>query len=107
MFRFHHEVVVANRMRDAADTRVSISGPICADDDVADEALLPELRRGDLIAVLDNGSYCEAITSDYCAVPIPPAVMVSEGRSAMTRRRETVDDIVARFDVPTWLERPA
>ena len=34
MFRFHHEVVVANRMRDAADTRVSISGPICADDDV-------------------------------------------------------------------------
>ena len=50
MFRFHHEVVVANRMRDVADTRVSISGPICADDDVADDALLPALRRGDLIA---------------------------------------------------------
>jgi diaminopimelate decarboxylase len=103
MFRFHHEVVVANRMNDAADTRVSISGPICADDDVADEALLPALRRGDLIAVLDNGSYCEAVTSDYCAVPIPPAVMVSEGRSALTRKRETADDIVARFDVPEWL----
>jgi diaminopimelate decarboxylase len=103
MFRFHHEVVVANRMRDAADTRVSISGPICADDDVADEVLLPALRRGDLIAILDNGSYCEAVTSDYCAVPIPPAVMVSEGRAALTRKRETADDIVARFDVPEWL----
>ena len=103
MFRFHHEVVVANRMHDEADTPVSISGPICADDDVADEALLPALRRGDLIAILDNGSYCEAVTSDYCAVPIPPSVMVSDGRAALTRRRETADDIVARFDVPEWL----
>lgn len=103
MFRFHHEVVVANRMRDEADTRVSISGPICADDDVASDMLLPELRRGDLLAILDNGSYCEAVTSDYCAVPIPPSVMVSNGRAALTRRRETADDIVARFDVPEWL----
>ncbi len=103
MFRFHHEVVAANRMRDAATERVSIAGPICADDDVADEIMLPELHRGDLIAILDNGSYCEAVTSDYCAVPIPAAVMVSAGRAAVTRRRETVEDIVARFDVPTWL----
>jgi diaminopimelate decarboxylase len=103
MFRFHHEVVVANRMGDEAAERVSIAGPICADDDVAEEVLLPELRRGDLIAVLDNGSYCEAVTSDYCAVPIPAAVMVSDGRAAVTRRRETVEDIVARFDVPAWL----
>ena len=57
--------------------------------------------------MLDNGSYCEAITTDYCAVPIPAAVMASAGRSAVTRKRETVDDLVARFDVPTWLERPA
>jgi hypothetical protein len=33
--------------------------------------------------------------------------MVSAGRSAVTRKRETVDDLVARFDVPAWLERPA
>jgi diaminopimelate decarboxylase len=103
MFRFHHEVVVANRMQDEADTPVSISGPICADDDVADGVVLPALRRGDLLAILDNGSYCEAVTSDYCAVPIPPSVMVSDGRAALTRRRETADDIVARFDVPEWL----
>jgi diaminopimelate decarboxylase len=103
MFRFHHEVVAANRMDEEAVERVSIAGPICADDDVAEDVELPQLRRGDLIAVLDNGSYCEAVTSDYCAVPIPAAVMVSEGRAAMTRRRETVEDLVARFDVPAWL----
>jgi diaminopimelate decarboxylase len=107
MYGFHHQVVVASRMHDRPDGPVSIAGPVCTDDDVAIDAPLPRLRRGDLLAVLDNGSYCEAITTDYCAVPIPAAVMVSAGRSALTRKRETVDDLVARFDVPTWLERPA
>lgn len=103
VYGFYHQVVVANRMPEPPAGRISIAGPICADDDVVLDAELPTPRRGDLIAVLDNGSYCEAITSDYCAVPIPAAVMVSEGRSAITRRRETVDDLVARFDVPAWL----
>jgi diaminopimelate decarboxylase len=107
MYGFHHQVVVASRMHDRPDGPVSIAGPVCTDDDVAIDAPLPRLRRGDLLAVLDNGSYCEAITTDYCAVPIPAAVMVSAGRSALTRKRETVDDLVAWFDVPTWLERPA
>ncbi len=103
VYGFFHQVVVADRMSEPAAGPVSIAGPICADDDVALDAALPQPRRGDLVAVLDAGSYCEAITSDYCAVPIPAAVMVSGGRSAITRRRETVDDLVARFDVPGWL----
>ena len=107
MYGFHHQVVAANRMHDPLIGEASIAGPVCTDDDVAIDAPLPQLRRGDLIAVLDNGSYCEAITTDYCAVPIPAAVMVSAGRSSITRKRETVDDLVARFDIPTWLEGPA
>ena len=104
MYGFHHQVVAANRMHDSPEGPFSISGPVCTDDDVAIDAPLPRLRRGDLLAVLDNGSYCEAITTDYCAVPIPAAVMVSRGRSSVTRKRETVEDLVGRFDIPAWLE---
>lgn len=107
MFGFHHEVGVANRMADRADTTVSIAGPACADDDVCLDARLPRLRRGDLLAVFDNGAYCESVTSDYCAVPIPAAVLVDDGRAAFSRRRETVADIEARFCVPSWLAAPA
>ena len=103
IYGFYHHAVIANRMEEPPAGPVSIAGPICADDDVVLDVALPAPRRGDLVAVLDNGSYCEAITTDYCAVPIPAAVMVSDGRSAITRRRETVDDLVARFDVPGWL----
>jgi hypothetical protein len=43
------------------------------------------------------------VTSDYCAIPIPAAVLASNGRAEITRRRETVEDAVARFEVPSWL----
>jgi diaminopimelate decarboxylase len=103
MYGFYHRVVAASRMNDPAETATCIAGPICADDDVAMDELLPPLERGDLVAVLDNGAYCESVTSDYCAVPIPGAVLVRDGRAELVRRRETVDDIAGRFAVPAWL----
>gem|GEM_PF-1550559 len=72
-------------------------------DDFIDR-LLPHLEAGDLVAILDQGAYCESVTSDYCAIPIPATVLASRGRAALVRRRETVEDLVARFDVPDWLD---
>ena len=70
----------------------------CADE-VCIAARLPQLRRGDLLAVFDNGAYCESVTSDYCSVPLPAAVLVDDGRAACSRRRETVADIEGRFSI--------
>jgi diaminopimelate decarboxylase len=104
MFGFYHQVCAASRMHDDPTTRVSIAGPACADDDVCLDEMLPPLERGDLIALLDNGAYCESVTSDYCAVPIPAAVIVDGGQAAICRRRETVADIASRFEVPAFLD---
>jgi hypothetical protein len=38
-------------------------------------------------------------------VPIPAAVIVDDGKAEISRRRETVDDIAARFRVPDFLDR--
>ena len=102
MFGFEHQVVPAHG-RGGPEEAVRIAGPVCTDDTIADGILLPQLRAGDLIAVLDQGAYCEAVTSDYCAIPIPAAAVVSDGRASVARRRESPDDLVARFDVPDWL----
>jgi diaminopimelate decarboxylase len=105
MFGFYHRTVAASRMHDEPSARVSVAGPACADDDVCVDEPLPALTRGDLVAVLDAGAYCESVTSDYCAVPIPAAVIVDDGKAEISRRRETVDDIAARFRVPDFLDR--
>lgn len=103
MFGFEHHVVLAER-RGGPEERVRIAGPVCTDDTIADGARLPRLEAGDLIAVLDQGAYCEAVTSDYCAIPIPASVVVSSGRAAIARRRESPEDLVARFEIPGWLD---
>lgn len=103
MYGFRHHVLAASRMNAEPAERVRLAGPVCTTDSLAEAVLLPRLEPGDVVAVLDQGAYCEAVTSDYCAIPIPAAVLASDGRAEVTRRRETVDDIVARFEVPSWL----
>jgi diaminopimelate decarboxylase len=103
MFGFEHHVDVAEGAG-GPEERVRIAGPVCTDDTIAEGARLPHLEPGDLIAVLDQGAYCEAVTSDYCAIPIPASVVVSDGRAAIARRRETPEDLASRFEVPAWLE---
>jgi hypothetical protein len=45
------------------------------------------------------------VTSDYCAVPSPAAVLACDGRSEVIRRRLVAREIAAPFVVPTWLVR--
>jgi diaminopimelate decarboxylase len=104
MYGFFHQVVVVDRPSAEPAFIASVAGPICTGDSVAERVALPSVEPGDVIAVLDQGAYCEAITTDYCAVPIPAVVMVSGTRSQVVRRRQSVDDIVGRYSVPAWLE---
>ena len=67
MFDFRHHVVAAGKLREPPAARVSVAGPICTDDNVTLDAALPELERGDAVAVLDQGAYCESVTSDDTA----------------------------------------
>lgn len=103
MYGFRHHAVAPGRLDEPTTERVRLVGPVCTTDTLA-ETDLPHLEAGDLVAILDQGAYCESVTSDYCAIPIPATVLASRGRAALVRRRETVEDLVARFDVPDWLD---
>jgi diaminopimelate decarboxylase len=56
--------------------------------------LLPPLREGDLLAVLDAGGYGFAFASNFLNRPRPAEVMVDRGQARLTRRRETYDDML-------------
>jgi diaminopimelate decarboxylase len=57
---------------------------------------LPAPRRGDLLAVPGTGAYTLAMASNYNSVPRPAAVLVAEGEARIIRRRESIDDLLAR-----------
>jgi diaminopimelate decarboxylase len=81
-----------------------VVGPICESGDfLALERELPELRRGDLLAVRGAGAYGFVMSSTYNARPRPPEVMVDEGRFAVVRTRESVEDLMrGETMTPLW-----
>jgi diaminopimelate decarboxylase len=78
-----------------------IVGPICESTDVlAAAADLPDLEPGDLVAILDAGAYGMTMASNYNTQPRPPEIVVSDGAAAVSRRRETWDDLLAPETIP-------
>ncbi len=79
-----------------------VAGPLCESGDVftrtKDAALdprrLPELGRGDLLAICDVGAYGMSMASRYNSQPLPAEVLVDNGVARLIRRRESLDEIM-------------
>ncbi len=79
-----------------------VVGPICHLGDVASPAwALPELHRGDVLAMMDAGAYFISNASSF-SFPQPGVVAVwADGRTELLRRTETSPDMVVR-DLVNW-----
>ena len=89
-----HEAVVANRMAEKEEGRVTIAGKFCESGDILIENIaLPPVSAGDIMAVADCGAYCLPQANNYNASLKPAIVLVKEGKARLIRRRETLDDL--------------
>lgn len=76
--------------------RVDIVGPICETGDfLALDREVERVEPGELIAIRTVGAYGFSMSSTYNQRPRPAEVMVDGARSALVRRRETIDDLIA------------
>ena len=97
MYGARYEALVVDRADEPAAGEYAIAGKHCETGDVLIErAALPELRRGDVIAVPATGAYTSTMASTYNAVPRPAAVLVADGEARLVVERETVADLLAR-----------
>lgn len=61
-----------------------------------------------MLAFLETGAYQEASAANFNGLPRPATVLVSGAGAEVVKRRETVDDVLARDVVPLRLgARPA
>ena len=92
----NNEIVARENM-----TEQTVTGNICESGDLlAKNRLLPEAKKGDLVAVLDAGAYGYAMCSSYNSRPRPAEVLVtSNGAVKCIRRAETYEDLMRLFDV--------
>ncbi len=69
----------------------SVEGPVCESTDTLGVHDLPDLRRGDLVAIRDAGAYGASMSSRYNGRPRAPQVLVGrDGRLVVARRRGTL-----------------
>ena len=74
---------------------VDVVGPICESGDYLAKARgLPEVKRGDLLAVFTAGAYGFAMSSNYNNRPRLPEVLVDGDSYTIIRKRETYEDLV-------------
>ena len=74
---------------------VDIVGPVCETGDFfARDREMPEVKEGDLVAILDAGAYGMSLSSNYNSRPRPAEVLVEGKRARLIRRRETIRDLV-------------
>lgn len=104
MMRVGHPVVpVVRPHREALAVATDVVGQTCVYDSVAENIALPALERGDLLAFLQQGAYCETESTQFNGFPRPEVVLLHEGRATVVKRRETIADVHARDIVPPEL----
>ncbi len=96
LYQAHHDIVPVVRRKGARKKTVDVVGPVCESGDFfARDRELPELKPGDLAAILDAGAYGLSLSSNYNSRPRPAEVLVEGKRARLIRRRETMDDLLA------------
>jgi diaminopimelate decarboxylase len=94
LYQAHHEIVPVVRDGRAAQTS-DIVGPVCESGDFfARDRETPELRAGELVALLDAGAYGMSLASHYNTRVHPAEVLVERGKARLIRRRETLEDLM-------------
>mgnify|MGYP005624627393 FL=1 len=96
---FHPIWIVGDDLGPEQD--IIVAGPVCESGDVLTQKdeepvprRLPMPKAGDLIVVGGAGAYGFSMSSNYNTQPLIPEVVVDGGQCELTRRRQTLDDIL-------------
>lgn len=91
----YHEIFLSDRPYERRSTNYQIVGRICTSADwMFKNRYLPELRPGDVLAVMDAGAYFSSYSSNF-SFPRPAIVMVANGEANVIRREETFEHLTA------------
>jgi diaminopimelate decarboxylase len=104
MYEAYHEIWPVDEPADGAPMAAyDVVGPICESGDTFTAGRpLPVVRPGELVAFMTAGAYGAAMASTYNLRPLVAEVCVDGGRFAVTRPRQSYDDLVNLDVSPGW-----
>jgi len=106
LYHSYHEIVPIRESPHASKKmeKIDIVGPVCESGDFfALDREMPEVREGDLLAVMSAGAYGFVMASNYNSRPLPAEVLVHDSNFALIRKRQTNEDLIRGEIEPEWL----
>ncbi len=105
LYEAHHDILPVRQPAAGATTLVAdVVGPVCETGDyLALDRKLPEMKSGDLIAILTAGAYGAVQSGTYNTRPLVPEVLVKDDQYAVVRPRVEVEALIAMDRPAPWL----
>jgi diaminopimelate decarboxylase len=105
LYEAHHDILpVRQAAAGGATMMADVVGPVCETGDyLALDRKLPELKAGDLIAIMTSGAYGAVQSGTYNTRPLVPEVLVKDDQYAVVRPRLDVDALIAMDRTAPWL----
>jgi diaminopimelate decarboxylase len=104
LYEAYHEILpVQEPASNAAWVMADVVGPVCESGDyLALDRRLPQMKEGDLVAVMTAGAYGAVQASTYNTRALIPEVLVREGEYALVRPRFDASAIIGLDSMAPW-----
>jgi diaminopimelate decarboxylase len=107
LYEAYHDIRPVMKRANAPIVTGDVVGPVCESGDFfARERDLPELRSGELLAVMSAGAYGFVMASNYNSRPRPAEVIVNGAEYTVVRKRDSFEDIIRGEKVVTIAAGP-
>jgi len=105
LYEAHHDIIpVREAGVDAPHIVADVVGPVCETGDyLALDRAMPDVKVGDLLAVMTAGAYGATQSSTYNTRPLVPEVLVRGAETAVVRPRLDIDTLIGLDRLPSWL----
>jgi diaminopimelate decarboxylase len=96
----YHHITVLGKEKEERTHKYDVTGSLCENNDkFAIDRILPEIGRGDLLAIHDSGAHGHAMGFNYNGKLRPAEILLREnGSFVCIRRAETIDDYFATLN---------
>ncbi|PYJ49726.1 MAG: diaminopimelate decarboxylase, partial [Verrucomicrobia bacterium] len=90
LYHSYHEIVPVRELNNPGHEKIDIVGPVCESGDFfALDREMPEVREGDLLAIMSAGAYGFVMASNYNSRSLPAEALVRGDEFALIRKRQT------------------
>ncbi len=105
LYEAYHEIMPVIGTPVGADRNVvDVVGPICETGDyMALNRMMPEVKAGDLLAIMTAGAYGAAQSGTYNTRRLVPEILVSDHRYSVVRPRQSYEELIGLDRIPDWL----